>query len=71
MGKELSVKNKIRKATKLADKHETEILRLKADAENNVPGATDKLFQALEAESQFYLKKEGKMFNDFLTTIEK
>ena len=71
MGKELSVKNKIRKATKLAEKHETEILRLKADAENNVPGATDKLFQALEAESQFYLKKEGKMFNDFLTTIEK
>ena len=70
MPKEWSISKKIAKATKLANKHEEIVQKLVIDSKNEVPGAADKLTNALAAETEFYLKKEGKVFQDMLETIE-
>ena len=60
----------LKKASKEADKLESDIEALSVDVYNNIPGAKDKLVAALKAEDAFYVKGEGKVFNEMLTTIE-
>ena len=61
---------KLKKASREAEKLESEIEILSVDVYNNVPGAKDKLSRALKAEDKFYVKGEGKVFNEMLKTIE-
>ena len=69
--KRLSIRRKIKKAAKIADKHEALIEKLTVDVENDVQGSTRSLDAAIKAENKFYSKLEGKVFNEILTTIEK
>ena len=68
---EKSVTRRLKKATKEANKLEAGIEKLSVDAYNNVPGAKDQLAEALRLEDQFYVKGEGKVFNETLRIIEK
>ena len=61
----------LNKASKAADKFESEIEALAIDVYNNIPGAKSKLSAALKAEDKFYVEGEGKVFNEMLITIEK
>ena len=60
----------LKKATKLANKLEFEIEKLVVDVYNNVPGAKRKLELAMAAEDSFYVKGEGRVFNEMIKTIE-
>lgn len=68
---ELGAKWNLNKITKEADKLEREIELQVLNVQNNVPGAKDRLSRALKTENRFYANGEGKVFNDFLKTIEK
>ena len=68
---ETVTKRRMKKAQKQADKLESDIEILSVDVWNNVPGAKDKLGKALELENNFYIKGEGKIFNEMLKSIEK
>ena len=61
----------LKQASKEADRLESEIEALSIDVYNNIPGAKNKLVEALKAEDKFYVEGEGKVFNDMLITIEK
>tara|TARA_R110002020_G_scaffold133354_1_gene297552 strand:+ start:18596 stop:21466 length:2871 start_codon:yes stop_codon:yes gene_type:complete len=61
---------KIKAASKKANKHEQLIEKLKIDVQNKVPGSTESMAKAIEAENKFYANQEGKVFNEILQTIE-
>ena len=60
----------LKKASKEADRLESDIEALSIDVYNNVAGAKDKLMAAIDLEDTFYVKGEGKVFNDMLKTVE-
>ena len=68
--KSKAMERKIQKASRLADKHEGLIEKLRVDANNDIPGSVRALDAAIQAENKFYLKKEGQVFNEILTAIE-
>jgi hypothetical protein len=68
---EKSISRRLKKATKKANDLELDIENLSVDVYNNVPGAANKLTEALRVEDQFYVKGEGKVFNETLNIIEK
>ena len=68
---ETNVSRRLSKTTKAANKFESEIEKLSVDVYNNVVGAKEKLAEALRLENEFYVKGEGKVFNEMLNIIEK
>ena len=67
---ELGADRKLKSITKEADKFERQIENLSIDVYNGVPGAKNKLVDILGKENRFYVKGEGKVFNEIINTIE-